>query len=132
MDNNELAQIQVLIAEAENELLVLFREYLSSIGLHTDTTDKGDEAIDRFLERKNKEKPYDAIVLDTHLQDSSGLDVAKRIRAEKPDQKIVLVTTTPKENLPSECLKTAGLKENDILTIPFKMSRLASALKLTN
>ena len=126
---NELEQTQILIAEAENELLVLFREYLSSLGLHTDTVDRGDEALDRFLNRKNKQKPYDVVVLDTHLHDSSGLDVAKRIRSEKPDQKIVLVTTTPKEILPTDCLKTAGIKEEDILTMPFRLSKLVSVLK---
>lgn len=126
---NELEQTQVLIAEAENELLVLFREYLSSLGLHTDTVDRGDEALNRFINRKNTQRPYDVIVLDTHLHDSSGLDIAKRIRSEKPDQKIVLVTTTPKQNLPTDCLKTAGIKERDILTMPFRLSKLVSVLK---
>ena len=118
-----------MIAEAENELLVLFREYLSSLGLHTDTVDRGDEALFRFLNRKNKKKPYDAIILDTHLHDSSGLDVAKRIHSENPDQKIILVTTTPKEILPTDCLMTAGRKERDILTMPFRLSKLVSVLK---
>lgn len=125
----ELEQAHILIAEDESELLVLFREYLSSLGINTDTADRGDMALDRFLERKDKEKPYDAIILDTHLCNPSGPDVAKRIRLEKPDQKIVLITTTPKENLPKDCLEAAGIKDNNILTIPFQLSKLASVLK---
>jgi hypothetical protein len=34
------------------------------------------------------------------------------------------------ENLPADCLEMAGFKENDILTMPFKMSKLASKLKV--
>lgn len=126
---NELEQTQILIAEAENELLVLFREYLSSKGLRTDTTDKGNDALERFMNRKNKEKPYDAVVLDTHLQSSSGLEIAKKIHIEKPHQKIVLVTTTPKENLPRECLKAAGINDENILIMPFRLSKLVSVVK---
>lgn len=124
----ELEQAHILIAEAENELLVLFRDYLSSLGINTDTVDRGDEALDRILEKKDAKKPYDAIVVDTHLTNPSGIDVAKRIHSEKPDQKIVLITTTPRENLPKDCLKTAGIEDKDILTMPFKLSKLRSAL----
>lgn len=129
MDNRELEQTQILIAESENELLTLFNTYLCSLGMRTDATNNGHEAIDRFLKSKEKGRPYDAIVLDTHLFGPSGLDVAKRIRSEKPDQKLVLVTTTPKEYLPAECLETAGIKDSDILTMPFKLSKLVTVLE---
>jgi CheY-like chemotaxis protein len=63
------------------------------------------------------------------LSNPSGLDVAKRIRSENPDQKIVLVTTTPKKYLSEECLRTAAIKEKDILTMPFKLANLAMVLR---
>ena len=121
-------QLQVLIAESEIELLLLFRAYLSSLGIRTETVRTGDEAIYQFLKRKD-ERPYDAIVLDTHLYSPSGLDVAKKIHSEKTDQKLVLVTTTPIEYLSKECLKTAGITDRDILTMPFKLSNLVEVLK---
>ncbi len=129
MDNKVLEQRQILIAESENELLTLFREYLSSLGIKVQTAGSGQEAIEQFLNSEANQRPYDVIVLDTHLQNPSGLDIAKRIRSQKPDQKVVLVTTTPKENLQQECLKTAGIKDRDILTIPFSMSKLVSTIK---
>ena len=67
-------------------------------------------------------------MLDTHLHNTSGLDVAKKIRSEKPDQKLVLVTTTPKEYLPRECLNTARIEDKYILTMPFRLSNLVTAL----
>ncbi|KAA2282472.1 MAG: response regulator [Candidatus Nitrosocosmicus sp.] len=129
MDNKESEQTQILIAESNSELLVLFREYLSSFGIKAETVSNGHEAIEQFLNNKENEHPYDAIVLDTHLSSPSGLEVAKKIRSEKPNQKLVLVTTTPKENLPKGCLETARIREGDILTMPFKLSKLASVLK---
>jgi DNA-binding response OmpR family regulator len=89
-----------------------------------ETFRSGHEAIEQFLRSEETQRPYDVIVLDTHLQNPSGLGNAKRIRSQKPDQKLVLITTTPKENLQQEGLKTAGIKDRDILTMPFRMSKL--------
>ena len=101
---------------------------MSSLGIKTETASSGHEAIYQFLKSKENKNHYDAVVLDTHLYSPSGLEVAKKIHSQKPDQKIVLVTTTPKENLKQECLKTAEIKDDNILTMPFKLSRLASVL----
>ena len=127
--NKVKEQLQILIAESESDLLTLFREYLSSLGMKIETASSGHEAIEQFVTSEENERPYDAIVLDTHLLNPSGLDIAKRIRSQKPDQKLVLITTTPKENLQQECLKTAGIMDKDILTIPFKLSNLVEVLK---
>ena len=127
--NKEKKQIQILIAESESELLLLFKDYLSSLGIRTETVSSGHEAVYQFLKSKENKRPYDAIVLDTHLYSPSGLDVAKKIHLEKPDQKLVLVTTTPKEYLSKECLGNGGITDRDILTMPFKLSKLGEVLK---
>ena len=120
---------QILIAESEDELLGLFSTYISSLGMNTEIANSGEKAMDCFFGSMKKNRPYDAIILDTHLSNPSGLDVAKRIRREKPDQKLVIVTTSPKEYLPSECLETARIKDKDILTMPFRISKLGLVLK---
>jgi CheY-like chemotaxis protein len=125
----ELYKTQVLIAESEKDLVLLFETYLSSLGINTEIACSGEKAIDSFFDSKMKDNPFDAILLDTHLSNPSGLDVAKRIRREKPDQKLVIVTTTPKEYLPSECLEIAGINEKDILTMPFRMSKLITVFR---
>lgn len=125
----DLAQAQILIAESDKELQLLFSTYLSSLGMSTETASSGQETLDYFLQSKEKQMPYDAILLDTHLFNPSGFEIAKRIRSEKPDQKLVLVTTTPKERLPAECLKTTAIKDIDVLTMPFKLTKLATVLR---
>ena len=114
---------------AEPELLLLFSTYLSSLGMDTEIVSSREKTLDSFFSSIQNNRPYDAIVLDTHLSNPSGLDVAKRIRSNKPDQKLVIVTTTPKEYLSKDCLKMAAIEDKDILTIPFKLSILVKILK---
>jgi hypothetical protein len=58
---------QILIGEAENDLLMLFRDYLSLLGMTSITASNGSETLDRFVTSQKKKMPYDFIVLDTHL-----------------------------------------------------------------
>ena len=125
---NESEPTKILIAEAESELLFLFESYFTSLGIRTETANSGTKTLDLFFDSKDHGIPYDAIVLDTHINNPSGLDVAKRIHSQVPDQKLVLVTTTPKECLSKEYLKAAGIKDTDILPMPFKLSKLVTTL----
>lgn len=129
ISREKLEQRQILIAEPENELLLLFKSCISSSGMTAISASSGDDALNFFIDSEKQGRPLDVIVLDTHLINPSGLDIAKRVRKRKPDQRVVLVTTTPKENLPVECLKTARIDDKDILTIPFKLSKLVEVLK---
>lgn len=126
---NEEKRIRILIAESDNDLLLLFDDYLSSLDMITETASSGGKALLCFLDGKQRKSPYDVIILDAHLFNPSGLDIAKRIHSEEPEQKLVLLTTTPKEYLSAECLKIAGIRGKDILTMPFKLSKLAKILE---
>ncbi|HYF99358.1 MAG TPA: response regulator [Candidatus Saccharimonadales bacterium] len=117
-----------MIAESENELILLFESYLNSLEIKAEIANSDKKVMECFSDSKKKEFPYGTIMLDTHMSNFTGLDVAKRIRSEKPDQKLVLITTTPNEYLPKECLNTAGIADKDILTMPFKLSKLVKVL----
>jgi CheY-like chemotaxis protein len=52
MDNKESEQLQILIAESDSDLLTLFKEYLSSLGVITETAASGQEAIEQFCKRR--------------------------------------------------------------------------------
>lgn len=56
-------------------------------------------ALATFLQNKNDGKSYDAVVVDTYVKGKRGLDVVKKIRHRDHSQKIVLVTTSIKEQL---------------------------------
>jgi DNA-binding response OmpR family regulator len=71
---------------------------------------------------------YDVVIINTHLPDKSGLDVAREIHKKKRSQRIIMTTTTPIEHLPIESLNSAGLSQRDVLTMPFRFSKLLSMI----
>ena len=117
-----------MIAESEPELLTLFKTYLDSLGVESVAVDNADEFLSAFLQSKNDGKDYDAILLDTHLKGKKGLDVAKKIRENNKTQKILLVTTSMKDQLPVHELQSAAIDEKDILVMPFALSKLYKLL----
>ena len=127
--SKELKQLRILIAESEPDILSLFKAFLETRGLKSATVADGEEALNVFLEEENKGRPYDVVVLDTHLQGLGGLFLAKMIRSISPTQRIIMITTTPIEYLPKNTLKAAMIDEGDILTMPFKLSAFISRLK---
>ena len=78
--------------------------------MKTETADSGHEAIEQFLKSKENKRPYDAIVLDTHLYNPSGLDVAKKIRSEKPRPKSGIGNNNTKKKFTGRMLKNSGIR----------------------
>lgn len=127
--SKELKQVRILIAEPEPDILSLFKAFLETLGIKSATVADGEEALNIFLEKENKGRPYDVVVLDTHLQGLGGLDLAKMIHGISPTQRIIMITTTPMEYLPKNILEAAMIDEADILTMPFRLSAFISRLK---
>lgn len=124
----ELKQARILIGESEKELQSLFKAYLDLLGAESDIVDNGNRALSTFLQNKNNGKKYDAVVLDTHLKGKKGLHVAKKIRQSDNSQKIILITTSMKEQLPENELQAASIDGKDILVMPFALSNLSKMI----
>jgi two-component system, OmpR family, response regulator len=127
--SEEFEPSQILIAEPEPDILSLFKAFLEKLGVRSVTVADGETALKVFLEKENKGRPYDVVILDTHLKGLCGLDLAKMIHDISPTQRIIMVTTTPMESLPMNVLKSAMIDEADILTMPFRLSDFISRLK---
>ena len=128
--SKEFEPAQILIAEPEPDILSLFKTFLETLGVRSATVADSEAALEVFLEKENKGRPYDVVVLDTHLKGFGGLDLAKKIHDISPTQRIFMVTTTPIEYLPKNVLSSAMIDEKDILTMPFRLSDFISRLKL--
>ena len=127
--SKELKQVRILVAEPEPDILSLIKAFLETLGIKSATVADGEEALNIFLEEENKGRPYDIVVLDTHLQGLGGLDLAKMIHGISPTQRIIMITTTPMEYLPKNILEAAIIDEEDILTMPFRLAAFVSRLK---
>jgi DNA-binding response OmpR family regulator len=68
---------------------------------------------------------YDVIILDTHLHDISGFEVARKIRDRLPHKRIILTTTHSLDNI-SNIIYSIGIKSQDVLFKPFFFSKLFS------
>lgn len=128
INNKNQNKIRILVAESDPEVLSLFKSFLDSFGLDSVTVDSGKKVIDLVIESNKKDTNFDVIVLDTHLYDIHGLNVAKEIRAKFPNQRIIIVSTSLKEELSKELPDDIKIDDIDILTKPFKISNLISRI----
>ena len=76
----------------------------------------------------NDNNDYDIIILDTHLHDISGFEVARKIRDRLPHKRVILTTTYSLDNI-SSMIDSIGIKSQDVLFKPFSYSDLVSILK---
>ena len=67
-------------------------------------------------------------MLDTHLHDISGFEVARKIRDRLPHKKIILTTTHSLDNI-SNMIDSIGIKSEEVILKPFSYSDLVSILK---
>ena len=73
---------------------------------------------------------FEVVIIDTHLQDSdsSALELAETIKITKPDQRIVLTTTSPLTEISSK-VTSIGIDKEDVLVKPFALSTLTSLIR---
>jgi CheY-like chemotaxis protein len=122
---------RVLLAESNAGVRALIKLYLESLNLDYVAVDRGDEALRLFSKVvDNSDKNYDVVLLDTHLVGLSGIEVAIEIHKQSPEQRIMIMSASPRDHLPNELLKSTKINENDIFTRPFRFAELICSIEL--
>ncbi|HOJ96389.1 MAG TPA: PAS domain S-box protein [Methanospirillum sp.] len=95
-DNRSPAQdLWILVIDDEDDVRVATAEYLSSIHqFKTDMAGSGTEALALVSENQ-----YDAIVSDYQMEDMSGIDLLKRIRARGDNTPFIIFTGRGREEV---------------------------------
>jgi DNA-binding response OmpR family regulator len=120
-----------LLAESNAGVSALIKRYLESLNLGYVAVDRGDEALRLFSKAvDNRDKNYNVVLLDTHLEGLSGIEVAIEIHKQSPDQRIMIMSASPPEHLSNELLKSTKINENDIFTRPFRFAELICSVEL--
>ena len=83
--------------------------------------DGGEACLNRIYGNTNNTN-FDIVIINTHLFDIPGLDIAKEIHKKNPSQRIIITTTILRERLPKEQLDSAGIDHEYVLTMPFRFS----------
>jgi DNA-binding response OmpR family regulator len=123
MDN-----VKILLAEDDENLGALLREYLMAKKFDTDLFVNGDIAYKNF--NKNH---YDICIIDIMMPVKDGLTLAKEIRMNNTDVPIIFLTAKSQKEDVIEGFKTGA---DDYITKPFSMEelvfRINAVLRRTN
>ena len=125
---------RILIAEPDSDIHVLYSLFTKQYGFSISDVkvvqngNKCLEIIHSNKEDNNENNDYDIIIVDTHLHDISGFEVARKIRDRLPHKRIILTTTYSLDNI-SSMIDSIGIKSQDVLLKPFSYSDLVSILK---
>ena len=82
-----MSEINVLCVDDEEELVSAWVERLSMRGIDAEGVSNGLEAVQRV-----KDKKFDVVILDIKMPGISGFEIMKRIKTEKPDLPVILIT----------------------------------------
>jgi CheY-like chemotaxis protein len=126
---------RIIIAEPEPDIQILYSLYTKQYGFSLsdiNIVENGNKCLEYIFsntdDNNNNDNDYDIIILDTHLRDISGFEVARKIRDKLPHTKIMLTTTNPLNNI-IDIIDSIGIKREDVILKPFSFSELFSILK---
>ncbi len=89
MDNVDYRSKQVLIAEDEPIILLLLQRLLKTWGYRTLSAANGRQAIEVAQQHVGE---IDLLLSDVTMPEMSGLEVAKKLTAQRPFLKVILMT----------------------------------------
>ena len=111
---------KILIAEDDEKIAQLEKDYLESNGYETEIIYDGDSVIPEL-----KSEPYDLVLLDIMLPGTSGYDICRTIRDEI-DIPILMVTARAEA---VDVIRGLGLGVDDYITKPFDPSQLVARVR---
>lgn len=82
-----MSQMRVLVVDDEEEFVFTLVERLELRGIKAEGTTQGSEAIKRLQSRD-----FDVVLLDVKMPGIGGLEVIKKIKAERPQVQVILLT----------------------------------------
>src|SRR4051812_5208491 len=106
----------VLVVDDERNIGLTFGQALRLAGHITEVASTAKEGLERLLAR-----PIDVVLLDVKLPDLDGLEVLERIRAERPDVPVVMMSGHGTIDTAVRAVRTGAL---DFLEKPVAKERL--------
>lgn len=110
-------KVKLLLAEDDENLGLLLKEYLIAKGYETDLYPDGEAAYKGFT----KHQPYSLCILDIMMPKKDGISLAKDIRLLNMDVPIIFLTA---KNMKEDVLEGFKTGADDYITKPFSMEEL--------
>ena len=122
---------RLLIVEPEPDIQYMFSLFTRQHGFKesdVNIVENGNKCLEViFSDNIDNNNDYDIIIIDTHLRDISGFEVARKIRNNLPDKRIILTTTYTLNSI-SDIIDSIGIKPKDVFLKPFNFSELIKAI----
>jgi PAS domain S-box-containing protein len=119
---------RVLVVDDQLTSVTILQNLLEAWGMEVEIALSGQEALDKIKNAECNQNCFDAVLLDWHMPDIDGLEVARQLR-EHPccghSLVIIMVTAYDKQEL---FIKSAALNINNVLTKPIIPSTVFNAL----
>jgi len=110
----------ILIAEDEQMIAELERDYLEASGYHVDIAADGKECIRKFMSGS-----YDMVLLDVMLPEVDGFEICRTIRMSSNVP--VMMITARKEDI--DKIRGLGLGADDYMVKPFSPPEMVARVK---
>ena len=136
-ENQKRKSKRILIVEPNSDIQYLYFLFTKQYGFSISVVsiiESGNKCLESLFSNNiakddnDNNNDYDIIIVDTHLPDISGFEVARKIRDKLPHTRIILTTTYSLDNT-SNMMKSIGIKSEDVILKPFNFSDLFSFLK---
>ena len=114
----------VLVVDDEPEIVELVGEFLERRGYRVKTATNGEDALALV-----KKEPPDLMLLDIYMPGMNGVDVLRRLKAQRSPVGVIMLTASQEELLLQEALELGAF---DVLSKPVNLDEieLAVAVKL--
>jgi two-component system, OmpR family, response regulator len=109
-------KIKILLAEDDENLGLLLKEYLIAKGFDTDLFHDGETAYHGFMRNH-----YNVCLLDVMMPKKDGFTLAKDIRLINADIPVIFLTA---KNLKEDVIEGFKIGADDYMTKPFSMEEL--------
>lgn len=117
----DLPKTRILLAEDDENLGSLLKEYLVAKDFEADWFLNGDKAYKSFMQNH-----YDICILDIMMPVKDGFTLAKEIRISNSDVPIIFLTA---KSLKEDVLEGFKIGADDYITKPFSMEELLSRIE---
>src|SRR5271166_5091781 len=91
--------MRILLVDDEQSLLMTLAANLELDGLDVTTAESGQRALELF-----ESEPFDLVLSDIRMPGMNGVDLFRRIRAQRPECPVVLMTAFALEGLVQEAI----------------------------
>lgn len=122
-------KIRILLAESGADICTIYRDCLKSLPFELVITKGTGECLEHVL-MSGRRDSYGLIIIDTHVKDTGGFNIAKKILKVNPDQQIIFTTTPDLSTINSGfTAHSLDIDKYPLLQKPFLFSQLLGLIK---